>query len=250
MVTSFAAMRVVFAAALCVSLVDAVQAQVSAQLAQKAPEAAEIAAIAAQQGYVRVIVQFAAPGVPTELRPDAEFLAPIKTQMASLQDAIIASHFGGATSFPRNLVRMEIRPLIAVNVSQSELNDLAADPRIVSINYDRPVPPTLIQSVPLIGMPQAYDAGGTGARQAVAILDTGAQRNHVFLSVLGLVSKSSMARTSAIIGSDRHRTRLRASHNLPAAPAPRACARRVPARPSADGIPACRVVSSSPSWTP
>jgi hypothetical protein len=181
-------MRLVFAVALSVALVGTVRAQVSAQLAQKAPAAAEIAAKAAQNGNVRVIVQFAAPGIPTQLRPEAEFLAPIKTQIASLQNTIIASHFGSATSpregqgFPRNLVRFEIRPLIAVNVSPAELDELAADPRIVFIQYDRPARPSLLQSVPLIGMPAAYQAGGTGLRQAVAVLDTGAQANHQFLS--------------------------------------------------------------------
>ncbi len=184
----FVPIRVVFAVAFCVTLVSAVQAQVSAQLAQKAPEAAAIAAMAAQRGYVRVIVQFAAPDVPTELRPNAEFLAPIKTQIGSLQNTIIASHFGSATSpregqgFPRNLVRFEIRPLIAVNLSAAELDELAADPRIVFIQYDQPMPPTLLQSVPLIGMPAAYQAGGTGLRQAVAVLDTGVLANHQFLS--------------------------------------------------------------------
>jgi subtilisin family serine protease len=180
-------LKVLLAVALSLMLVDAVQAQVSAQLAQKAPEADEIVAITTQEGYVRVIVQFAAPSVPTELRPEAEFLAPIKTQIAALQDAIIASHFGSATSpsegqgFLRNLVRFEIRPLIAVNVSSAELNELASDPRIVSIQYDRPMPPTLPQSVPLIGMPAAYQINATGLRQAVAILDTGGQANHAFL---------------------------------------------------------------------
>jgi hypothetical protein len=184
----FATMRVVSAIALCVVFVGAVQAQVSPPLAQKAPAAAEMAARAAQRGYVRVIVQFAAPDVPTELRPNAEFLAPIKTQIASLQNTIIASHFGSATSpregqgFSRNLVRLEIRPLIAVNVSLTELDELAADPRIVFIQYDRLARPSLPQSVPLIGMPAVYQAGGTGLRQAVAVLDTGAQANHQFLS--------------------------------------------------------------------
>jgi subtilisin family serine protease len=185
---SYATMRFALAAALWLGSVFVSHAQVSPQLAQKAPEANAIAAAAQQSGYVRVIVEFAAPGVTTELRPDADFLAPIKAQIASLQDAIIASHFSNATNpnegqgFSRNLVRFEIRPLFAVNVSLAELEALAADPQIVFIQYDRPQPPTLNQSVPLVGMPAVYAAGGTGVRQAVAILDTGVQANHQFLS--------------------------------------------------------------------
>jgi serine protease len=36
--------------------------------------------------------------------------------------------------------------------------------------------------VPLIGMPNAYAAGATGAGYAVAVLDTGVQANHEFLA--------------------------------------------------------------------
>ena len=185
---SFALMRLAFMMALCGAFIGTAQAQVSPQLAQKAPEAAEIAAVVAQQGFVRVIVQIAAPAMPTQLKPDAEFLAPIRSQIATLQNAVIAAHFGSATNpsegqgFPRNLVRFQIRPLLAVNVSLAELEALAVDPNIVRIEYDQPEPPTLLQSVPLIGMQALYQSGGTGICQAVAVLDTGAQANHQFLS--------------------------------------------------------------------
>jgi len=194
--------RILLVAALCVTFIGAAQAQMSPQLAQKAPQAAELATIAAQSGFVRVIVQFAAPGVPSQLRPEAEFLAPIKTQIASTQDAIIASQFGSATNpsegqgFSRSLVRFDIRPMFAVNVSLAELTALAADSRIVSIYHDAADGPGLVQSVPLIGMPAAYSAGATGDGQAVAILDSGVQSNHVFLSD-GLVFRQACFSTTA-----------------------------------------------------
>ncbi|AHE98501.1 serine protease [Thioalkalivibrio paradoxus ARh 1] len=40
----------------------------------------------------------------------------------------------------------------------------------------------MIQSLPLIGMPAAYAAGGTGTGQVVAVLDTGARLTHEHLS--------------------------------------------------------------------
>src|SRR5262249_13241152 len=71
---------------------------------------------------------------------------------------------------------------LAVNVSPLELESLAVDPRIVRIDLDRLHAPVLLQSVPLVGMTNAYAAGATGNGQAVAIIDTGVQSNHEFLA--------------------------------------------------------------------
>jgi subtilisin family serine protease len=104
------------------------------------------------------------------------------------RNAIIATHFGSATNpragqdFDRELTRFAITPGFAVTVSSAELDALAADPRVQYINYNRMVPPTLDQSVPLIGMPNAYGLGATGAGQAVVVLDTGVKSNHEFLT--------------------------------------------------------------------
>jgi subtilisin family serine protease len=185
---ALSAMRNVLIAAFYVALIAGAQAQVSAQLAQKAPEAGAIAAKAAQDGYVRVIVEFEGPVRTDQLRPDPQVLAPVMAEIAARGNAIIASHFGSATNpsegqgFQRGLVRFQITPTFAADVSPSELNALAADPAIVRIYYDHLGSPTLPQSVPLIGMLPAYTAGATGAAQAVVVIDTGVQTNHEFLS--------------------------------------------------------------------
>jgi subtilisin family serine protease len=163
-------------------------AQVSPPLVQKAPDAAEMADIALKKGYVRIIAEFTGPVPAGQLRPDPAQLAPVKERIASMQGAIIASHFGSATNprsgqgFQRSLVLFDITPMFAVNVTKTELEALAADARIVHIQLVRLVPPNLLQSVPLIGMPNAYALGATGAGQAVAIIDTGVQANHEFLA--------------------------------------------------------------------
>jgi Subtilase family/FG-GAP-like repeat len=186
--TLVAMTRVALAAAVYLVLIGNSDAQVSAQLAQKAPDSEQMAADVAQDGYARVIVQFASPVPADQIKPNPQILAPIKAQIASAQDAIIASHFGSAANpsegqgFSRNLVRFKISPMFAVNVSMAELNALAADPRVLLIHYNTQDPPDLVESVPLIGMPAAYAANATGVRQAVAIMDTGLQTNHVFLS--------------------------------------------------------------------
>lgn len=163
-------------------------AQVSALLAQKSPDATELADIAGKTGYVRIIVEFPGPVPADQLRPEPAQLASVKQQIAAMQDAIVASHFGSATNplpghgFQRGLLRFAINPMFAVNVTRTELEALAADPRIVRVHLDRPSPPLLLQSVPLIGMPKTYGFGATGAGQGVAVLDTGVQSKHEFLA--------------------------------------------------------------------
>src|SRR5262249_17106488 len=73
-------------------------------------------------------------------------------------------------------------PGFAVNVTSAELEALAADPLVTTITLDRRNRPVLLQSVPLVGMPNAYALGATGQGYAVAVLDTGSQSDHEFLS--------------------------------------------------------------------
>lgn len=92
-------------------------AQVSPALARKAPDAAEIVAIANKKGYVRIIAEFTGPVPANQLTPDPTQLAPIKAQIASMQDAIIASHFGSAAN-PRPGRGFQ-RGLLAAGITQS-----------------------------------------------------------------------------------------------------------------------------------
>ncbi|MEV0381189.1 S8 family serine peptidase [Nonomuraea sp. NPDC050643] len=72
-------------------------------------------------------------------------------------------------------------PLVTLHVDQAGLDRLAKLPSVVSVTEDRPVPPVLAQSVPLIGADKTREAGKTGAGSVVAILDTGVAVNHPFL---------------------------------------------------------------------
>jgi hypothetical protein len=159
----------------------------SAPLAQKAVDATALAATAQQKGKVRVIVMFAPPVAPNDMRHDAASIANVQAQVAAIQDAIIARHFGTANpssgpSFERGLTRFSITPGFAISVTPAELEALAADSQVISIQEDRADPPTLLQSVPLIGMTAASASSATGASRAVAVLDTGVQSNHEFLT--------------------------------------------------------------------
>ena len=67
-------------------------------LAQKSSDAAEIVDAATRTGHVRIIAEFTGSVLADPLRPGSVQLASVKAQIASLQDTIIASHFGSAAN--------------------------------------------------------------------------------------------------------------------------------------------------------
>ena len=79
--------------------------------------------------------------------------------------------------------RFVLTPALALQADALDLQELLADPEVAEVIEDRPEPPTLAQSVPLIGADgSGAFAGYTGQGQVVAILDTGSDKNHPFLS--------------------------------------------------------------------
>ncbi|MFI7703944.1 proprotein convertase P-domain-containing protein [Nonomuraea sp. NPDC049480] len=72
-------------------------------------------------------------------------------------------------------------PVVTLRVDAAGLDRLAKLPGVVSVTEDRPVPPVLAESVPLIGADKTRAAGKTGAGSVVAVLDTGVAVNHPFL---------------------------------------------------------------------
>lgn len=159
-------------------------------LRQKATDFATLSSTLDTTGHVAVIVEFASPTPPSEFRNDPDFLATLKSAIAAQQTAIINTHFGSVATpragagFNRSLQLMSISPLFALNVTRAELDALAADARVVRIHPNSLDSPRLIESVPLVGMAGAggYSSGASGNGQAVAILDTGLQTNHEFVS--------------------------------------------------------------------
>ena len=161
----------------------------SPALTQKATgrmAAPELLSSAESKGYVRVIVMFEPPVSPNAVRPDAASVAAVRARVASTRDAILSTHFGNAqpasSGFARGLTSFPITPGFAMNVTAQELEALASDGRVLSIQLDALDRPTLNESLPLIGMPSAYAAGAFGNGQVVAVLDTGVKANHEFLN--------------------------------------------------------------------
>lgn len=188
-VTMRAIAQSVFALICVFGLAPAAMAQASAlsEKAAGATSASQMLTIAQQKGYVRVIVMFESPIPPSAIQADPNSIANIKSQVAAARSAILSSHFGNpenpiAHGFPRGLTSFPITAGFAINVTAQELEALAADSRVQTIQHDRLDAPSLNESVPLIGMPTAYAAGALGTNQTVAVLDTGVKSTHEFLS--------------------------------------------------------------------
>src|SRR5262249_6931244 len=105
------------------------------------------------------------------------------------------------SSSERGLTRMSISPAFAINASAAEIEALANDDRVVTIELDQLGRPQLIQSVPLIGMTTAYTSGATGAGWAVAVFDTGVELAHTFITASKLVAEACFSTTQGTLGS-------------------------------------------------
>lgn len=167
----------------------AVRAQTPDALAQKSNDASGLIAASRRDGYVRIIVEFKEPATLAATEPAD--MAAVEKDIVAAQNAIIARHFGSATvprpatGFQRALTRFAISAGFVVNATLAEVRSLASDPDVVALREDIKLAPLLTQSVPLMGMTVPagpYHYGATGRGQAVAIIDTGVQSNHPFLT--------------------------------------------------------------------
>lgn len=137
-------------------------------------------ALAAQGGLIRVIA-----GVRMPFTPDASLLpqdaARQKSAIANVQAAIL-KRVPMANERRNRAQRFSSIPFMAMELDAAELDALASDPDIASIEEDRLFRPSLSQSSPLIGASTANSGGYTGTGTVVAILDSGVDKTHPFLS--------------------------------------------------------------------
>ena len=148
--------------------------------AQRAKAFAALTTRARSEDRVRVIV-----GVRTEGR---SYVAAVSSLgEAKSRSPLIARGQESLLNRMSNLEVSSVRrfkfiPYVAMEVDEAALESLAADPEVVSIEEDLAVKPLLENSTRLIGAPHAWDQGYAGSGQTIAILDTGVDKDHPFLS--------------------------------------------------------------------
>ncbi len=107
--------------------------------------------------------------------------AAVKDQRAAIEAA--AAKFAEKYS-DKKLDLRTFTPLrfVGITADVDLLQRLDLDDAITSIEFDSVGSPGLRQSAPLVNAPTAWTAGYTGAGQTVAIIDSGVDKTHPFLS--------------------------------------------------------------------
>ena len=156
-----------------------------AQASGRGGAVSDLTAQARRQGRIRVIVGLDVAMSEDEITPMAA--ARETASLKAVQDAVVANAFNRRTATASGTAaagddervrRYETIPYLSMVVTPTELDRLIADGRVTTIQEDVPVPPTLVQSVPLIQADVTRAAGFAGRGVAVAVLDTGVDINH------------------------------------------------------------------------
>lgn len=142
---------------------------------------AGLKAVAMRDGRVKVIVGLRVPFAPEGAM--APGLASGQRMEIAKAAAVLKTRFlTAAQRNPDAFRAFSTVPALALEVTPGELDQLISDPMVLSLSENRLRKPLLAESVPLVGADQAWSAGYSGTGQVVAILDTGVDKTHPFLS--------------------------------------------------------------------
>lgn len=155
----------------------------------------------AEERPVRVIVRLSdtsdddGPDSLAQRRPDISAESARVARIAELQQDVLARlgvaaspDLSGVVSAQGDLPEhvLDLRayrfiPSLSLTVTRQGLERLIDDERVMSVQEDVPVPPTLDESTSLIEVPTLWSHGADGSGTMVAVLDTGVQSDHPFL---------------------------------------------------------------------
>lgn len=139
---------------------------------------AELMQRAVSQGTIRVIVQLDVASQP-EGGMAAQARALQRQAIAARQNQLFTALAPRGYRLARQFNTI---PFVALELTPAAVAALELLPNVRAVTEDRLGAISLTQSVPLVQGPQAWSAGYDGAGWAVAILDTGVDKNHSFLS--------------------------------------------------------------------
>lgn len=148
-------------------------------IAQQAKVSADIIDKARSQGTVRVIVRL---NVAVQLEgnlPSRQAVVAQRQTITTAQSALLTELAGVSHKVTG---RVDSIPVLGLEVGLVALAVLERSPRVLSITLDHVAKPLLYESVPLIQADQAWAAGFDGTGWVVAVLDTGVDSNHPFLT--------------------------------------------------------------------
>lgn len=142
------------------------------------PEISQLLEKSRAEGSVPVIVGFALSGGFDPVLMGADETRAGLNQSAAVhqaQDALISRLSGYAVTIGQ---RFDYVPYIALQVDEAALQALWADPAVTSIVEDLEMAPAMTRSLPLTRAEGAHMIGYRGAGTAIAVLDTGYDKDH------------------------------------------------------------------------
>ena len=145
----------------------------------KLRSAAAIEAALADTSTARIIVVFDEPEALDE--ENSAVALRRSASMRRTQDALVAVARGSLAVAGGGVRRLEIEPMLALEVDAAGLGRLMADPRVRAVHPDRVSRPFGRPSLKLIGMPPVWRLGGRGQGQIVAVIDSGVDARHPYL---------------------------------------------------------------------
>lgn len=154
----------------------------SAQLRRSETVAGRFKAVAdrvREQGAVPVIVRVRAVFEP---EGNLRGLDQIEAQRF-LIDRVRKSLLRELIGYDQDSVKeFKYLPYLALSVNSTGVAALEASDKVLDIEEDILMSPALSKSVPLIGANGAWTSGYTGAGQTIALIDTGVDKSHPFLT--------------------------------------------------------------------
>lgn len=135
--------------------------------------------LAATNGSVRVIVGVRAAFVP-EGKLSANKVALQRERIAAMQYFVLNKV--ALKNSPASTKLFAVIPFMAIEANPAELKALTTLAEVTSIEEDRVATPSDSQSVAVTAAATGWSLGYSGAGQTIAILDSGVDKSHPFLT--------------------------------------------------------------------